>query len=52
MMAISAGEKKKGYGYPLHHEKVKFDENVLCQGVGILSGLAAAYLQDGKTKEK
>ncbi len=52
MMAISAGEKKKGYGYPLHHEKVKFDENVLCQGVGILSGLAAAYLQDGKAKEK
>lgn len=29
MLAISAGQKKDGYAYPLHHPKVKFDESVL-----------------------
>ena len=33
MLALSAGEKKKGYVYPLHHPKADFDENALYRGV-------------------
>lgn len=36
MVALAAGEPEKGYGYPLHHPKTKFDESVLHIG-------AAAY---------
>lgn len=32
MLALSAGEKKKGYEYPLHHPKTDFDESVLYIG--------------------
>lgn len=32
MIALSAGEKKKGYEYPLHHPKADFDESVLYIG--------------------
>lgn len=32
MIAISAGETSKGYKYPLHHPKVKFDESCLENG--------------------
>jgi hippurate hydrolase len=32
MVALSAGERKKGYIYPLHHPKVEFDESVLWKG--------------------
>lgn len=29
MIGLAAGERKKGYSYPLHHPKAKFDESVL-----------------------
>ncbi|MBE7085061.1 MAG: amidohydrolase [Clostridiales bacterium] len=32
MLALSAGQKKKGYVYPLHHPKADFDESVLYIG--------------------
>jgi len=32
MLALSAGEKGKGYDYPLHHPKADFDESVLYIG--------------------
>ena len=32
MLALCAGEKDKGYMYPLHHPKANFDENVLWVG--------------------
>ncbi len=39
MLALSAGEKKKGYEYPLHHPKTDFDESVLWIG-GLAYALA------------
>lgn len=32
MLAIAAGEREKGFCYPLHHPKVQFDESVLYIG--------------------
>lgn len=37
MIGISAGEKKNGYEYPLHHPKARFDED----GLPIVSALYA-----------
>ena len=44
MLALSAGEKEKGYLYPLHHPKAKFDENVLPIGAALYAGLAQNFL--------
>lgn len=35
ILLLSAGHKDKGYGYPLHHPKVKFDEDILCVGTAV-----------------
>ena len=40
MLALCAGEKDKGFAYPLHHPKVDFDENALWQGVACFCALA------------
>jgi len=32
LIALSAGEKSKGYAYPLHHPKARFDEDALWVG--------------------
>ena len=40
MVALAAGEKGKGYEYPLHHAKAKFDENVLCIGAALYAAVA------------
>ena len=40
MLALCAGEKGKGYAYPLHHPKVKFDERVLPIGAALYAGIA------------
>lgn len=40
MLALCAGEKGKGYTYPLHHPKVKFDEDVLPIGAALYAGIA------------
>ena len=32
MLALAAGEPKKGYVHPLHHPKTQFDESVLYIG--------------------
>lgn len=45
MVALSAGEKKKGYNYSLHHPLVTFDEAVLPIGASIYSYMAIKYLQ-------
>lgn len=37
MVALSAGEAGKGYEYPLHHPKVRFDEAVLPVGSALLA---------------
>ena len=40
MIALCAGQKDKGFEYPLHHPKVDFDENALWQGVACFCALA------------
>lgn len=45
MVALAAGEKAKGYAYPLHHPKVRFDEGALPIGAAIYAQLALAVLK-------
>lgn len=54
LFAISAGSKEDGYVYPLHHEKVVFDEAALWQGTYLYAacGLAMDAKKDKKTKKK
>lgn len=35
MVAVAAGDSRKGYKYPLHHPKVTFDENALATGAAV-----------------
>lgn len=44
MLALAAGEPSKGYAFPQHHPKVKFDENVLSTGAAIFAYTAMQYL--------
>ena len=43
MIALCAGERGKGYRYPLHHPKVKFDESALYIGAAALARCALAW---------
>ena len=45
MMALAAGERKLGYGYPLHHPKTSFDEKALYVGCAAYAQIAIAYLE-------
>ena len=45
MAAIAAGETGKGYDYPLHHPKVKFDENALYMGAALYAHIAMQYFK-------
>lgn len=40
LLVIGAGEKKKGFDYPLHHSKTDFDEAALNVGSKLLAQLA------------
>ena len=40
MVALAAGGEKEGCGYPLHHPKTRFDENVLYIGSAIYAAMA------------
>lgn len=44
MLALAAGHPEKGYCYPQHHPKVKFDESVLWQGSALLAASAISWL--------
>ena len=46
MLALAAGEPSKGYAYPQHHPKVKFDESVLSIGAAVFVDCALRYLED------
>lgn len=48
MLALAAGEPSKGYAYPQHHPKVKFDESVLPIGSAVFAYAAMRYLEDHK----
>lgn len=45
MVALAAGEPEKGYGYPLHHPKTKFDESVLHIGAAAYAYGAIRFLE-------
>lgn len=46
MLALAAGEPSKGYAYPQHHPKVKFDESVLPIGSAVFAYTAMRYLSE------
>ena len=46
MLALAAGEPAKGYPYPQHHPKVKFDEGALPTGSAILTCCALRWLEE------
>ena len=46
MLALAAGEPSKGYPYPQHHPKVKFDESVLSTGAAVFVDCAIHYLRE------
>lgn len=46
MLALAAGEPSKGYVYPQHHPKVKFDERVLSTGAAVFVDCALQYLRE------
>lgn len=45
MLALAAGEPKKGYLYPLHHAKTDFDESVLPIGAAAYAQVATEFLK-------
>lgn len=48
MLALAAGHPDKGYCYPQHHPKVKFDEGVLAQGSAVYVYTAMRWLEEHK----
>lgn len=48
MLALAAGEPTKGYSYPQHHPKVKFDESVLPIGTAVFTYAAYRWLKDNQ----
>lgn len=46
MLALAAGEADKGYTFPQHHPKVKFDETVLSAGSAIFACMAMRWLSE------
>jgi len=47
-LALSAGSSEDGYAYPLHHPKVRFDEDALPAGAAIYAGCAMEWLKNNK----
>ena len=46
MLALAAGEPSKGYVYPQHHPKVKFDESILSTGAAVFVDCAIQYMKE------
>lgn len=46
MLALAAGEPSKGFSFPQHHPKVKFDESVLSTGAAVFAYSAMMYLNE------
>ena len=44
-LALAAGEREKGFEYPLHHPKVRFDESVLPIGSAVLAAMAFRFFE-------
>ncbi|MGN0181257.1 MAG: M20 family metallopeptidase [Candidatus Ornithomonoglobus sp.] len=48
MLALAAGQPEKGYIYPQHHPKVKFNEDALPVGSAVYAYSAFRWLEDHK----
>lgn len=48
MLALAAGEPAKGYAFPQHHPKVKFDESVLPIGAAAFAHAAVEWLDSNQ----
>ncbi len=48
MLALAAGHPDKGYCFPQHHPKVKFDEEVLAPGSAVYAYTAMRWLEEHK----
>ena len=46
MLALAAGHPDKGYCYPQHHPKAKFDESVLPSGSAVYAYTAMRWLEE------
>lgn len=46
MFALAAGQPEKGYAYPQHHPKVKFDEEALVYGAALHANMALRWLAE------
>lgn len=46
MLALAAGQPEKGYCYPQHHPRVKFDEEVLPAGSAVYAYTAMRWLEE------
>ncbi|MDY2938971.1 MAG: M20 family metallopeptidase [Fusicatenibacter sp.] len=46
MLALAAGEPSKGYQFPQHHPKVRFDEEVLSTGTAVFVCAALRWLEE------
>jgi hippurate hydrolase len=46
MLALAAGQAEKGYVYPQHHPKVRFDEKTLPYGSAVYAYNAIRWLED------
>lgn len=44
MLGLAAGERSKGFVYPLHHPKVRFDEGILGVGAVLYADMGRALL--------
>ena len=46
MLALAAGQPEKGYQYPQHHPKVRFDEEALVGGSAVYAYTALRWLEE------
>ena len=46
MLGLAAGEPDKGYTFPQHHPKVRFDESALPVGAAVHTWMALSWLAD------
>ena len=46
MLALAAGQPEKGYQYPQHHPRVKFDEEALTSGCAVYAYTAMRWLEE------
>jgi hippurate hydrolase len=51
MLALAAGQPDKGYCYPQHHPKVRFDEEALSYGSGMYAYAAVRWLEEHKNEK-